>query len=191
MLSSDEDEEEKGGEMEEEDKEDEEQDRSDDDDESNSSKEQDGRDSSKEQDESDSSKEQAESDAQETVPLPKEGDGVYVLFATRQIEDGAQRRRDKGLWCHGEVKAVDGGASTSKAYVFDPTDSRKNSKLMAGASHVFFASDSTNYAIKFTASRYNERKVYKNKDNELAWMYTDDMSKGLGAKKKLTQQRWR
>ena len=157
-------------------------DRSDDDDKSNSSKE---------QDESDSSKEQAESDAQETVPLPKEGDGVYVLFATRQIEDGAQRRRDKGLWCHGEVKAVDGGASTSKAYVFDPTDSRKNSKLMAGASHVFFASDSTNYAIKFTASRYNERKVYKNKDNELAWMYTDDMSKGLGAKKKLTRPRWR
>ena len=40
------------------------------------------------------------------------------------------------------------------------------------------------YAIKFTASRYNERKVYKNKDNELAWMYTDDMPKGLGAKTK-------
>ena len=113
---------------------------------------------------------------------------MYVLFATRQIEDGAQRRRDKGMWCHGEVKAVDGGASTSKAYVFDPTDSRKNSKLMAGASHVFFASDSTNYAIKFTASRYNERKVYKNKDNELAWMYTDDMPKG---KKIRTKPRWR
>ena len=47
------------------------------------------------------------------------------------------------------------------------------------------------YAMKFTASRYNERKVYKNKDNELAWMYTDDMSKGLGAKTKLTRPRWR
>jgi hypothetical protein len=94
-MDEDEDEEEKGDEMEEEDKGDEEQDRSDNDDKSNSSKEQDWSDSSKEQDERDSSKEQDESDAQETVPLPKEGDGVYVLFATRQIEDGAQRRRDK------------------------------------------------------------------------------------------------